>query len=223
MRSALSLFLMLIPGLSIAHGVPEGDAAFIQAQAGFQFWPYFYLGAKHMVSGYDHLAFLAGIIFFLYKWKEVALYVTLFAIGHSTTLILGVWFNLPANIFLIDAVIGFSVVYKAFENLGGFRQIGLKINTKYAVLVFGLFHGFGLATKLQQLSLPEEGLLNNLVAFNLGVEMGQLSALIIMITLVNWWRYSDRFQTHAAIANSALMGLGFLFMFYQVTGYLLES
>ena len=214
---------MLIPGLSIAHGVPEGDAAFIQAQAGFQFWPYFYLGAKHMVTGYDHLAFLAGIIFFLYKWKEVALYVTLFAIGHSTTLILGVWFNLPANIFLIDAVIGFSVVYKAFENLGGFRQIGLKINTKYAVLVFGLFHGFGLATKLQQLSLPEEGLLNNLVAFNLGVEMGQLSALIIMITLVNWWRYSDRFQTHAAIANSALMGLGFLFMFYQVTGYLLES
>ena len=174
------LFVILAPALGVAHGVEDSDAAFIQGQAGFQFWPYFYLGAKHMVTGFDHLAFLAGVIFFLYKLKEVGLYVTLFAIGHSLTLIAGVWFDIPANVYLIDAIIGFSVVYKAFENIGGLKSLGLSINPKYAVFTFGLFHGFGLATKLQQLTLSEEGLFENLIAFNIGVELGQLSALIIL-------------------------------------------
>ena len=215
--------LIFVPAFCIAHGVSEGDAAFIEVQSGFQFWPYFYLGAKHMVTGFDHLAFLAGVIFFLYRIKEIAAYVTLFAIGHSTTLIAGVWFDIPANIYLIDAIIGFSVVYKAFENMGGLRKIGFSINTKYAVLVFGLFHGFGLATKLQQLSLSDEGLLENLVAFNIGVEFGQLSALIIMVSLMNAWRNSRKFSSQTIAANSALMSLGFLFIFYQLTGYIVEG
>ena len=216
------LFMILAPALGIAHGVEEGDAAFIQGQSGFQFWPYFYLGAKHMVTGFDHLAFLAGVIFFLYKLKEIGLYVTLFAIGHSLTLITGVWFDIPANVYIIDAIIGFSVVYKAFENIGGLRNLGLSINPKHAVFTFGLFHGFGLATKLQQLTLSEEGLFENLIAFNIGVELGQLSALIVMVTLMNAWRYSTKFQAQSLVANSILMGMGFLFIFYQLTGYMVE-
>ena len=219
----IGLALVLLPVLSITHGVSEGDAAFIQDQSGFQFWPYFYLGAKHMVTGYDHLAFLAGVIFFLYRLKEIATYVTLFAIGHSVTLIAGVWFDIPANIYLIDAIIGFSVIYKAFENMGGLNKIGLSINTKYAVLIFGLFHGFGLATKLQQLTLSDDGLLQNLIAFNIGVEFGQLTALILMITLMNLWRHTNKFTSQAIAANSALMCMGFLFVFYQLTGYMIES
>ena len=218
----LLLFMILAPALGVAHGVEEGDASFIKGQAGFQFWPYFYLGAKHMVTGFDHLAFLAGVIFFLYKLKEVGLYVTLFAIGHSLTLITGVWFDIPANVYLIDAIIGFSVVYKAFENIGGLKSLGLSINPKYAVFTFGLFHGFGLATKLQQLTLSEEGLFENLIAFNIGVELGQLSALIVMVTFMNAWRYSDKFQAQSLIANSILMVMGFLFIFYQLTGYVVE-
>ena len=123
---------------------------------------------------------------------------------------------------IIDAIIGFSIVYKAFENIGGFERLGIAIDPRLAVMVFGLFHGFGLATKLQALGLSEEGLLANLLAFNLGVELGQLLALVAIITLVNLWRAGARFQTQAVVANGLIMTAGYLFMFYQITGYLLE-
>jgi len=214
---------LLLPMLAFGHGVDEGDASFLQGQTGFHFWPYFYLGAKHMVTGYDHLLFLAGVIFFLYRLRDVGVYVTLFAVGHSLTLIAGVWFNIPANAYLIDAIIGLSVVYKAFENIGGFSAMGVNINTRAAVWVFGLFHGFGLATKLQELSLSDEGLLGNLLAFNLGVEIGQLVALVGIVTLMNLWRYTARFQAQAVLANGILMACGFMLMGYQLTGYFVET
>ena len=213
----------LLPGIAWAHGVAEGDASFIQSQEGFHFWPYFYLGAKHMVTGYDHLLFLAGVIFFLYRLRDIGIYVTLFALGHSVTLIAGVWFDIPANAYLIDAIIGLSVVYKAFENIGGFAHFGIRINTKAAVCVFGLFHGFGLATKLQELTLSEEGLLGNLIAFNVGVEVGQLLALTGIIAVMNLWRYTARFQTQAVLANAFLMTCGFMLMGYQLTGYFVSA
>ena len=222
LRPIVALLCLALPALAGAHGVAEGDANFIQSQQGFHFWPYFYLGAKHMVTGYDHLLFLAGVIFFLYRLRDVATYVTLFAVGHSLTLIIGVWFDVPANVYLIDAIIGLSVVYKAFENIGGFRQLGLNINTKAAVWVFGLFHGFGLATKLQELSLSEEGLFGNLIAFNVGVEMGQLVALLGIVTLMNVWRYTARFSSQAVVANGVIMACGFLLIGYQMSGYFLE-
>lgn len=223
MPIALSLFLaglVFLPISTLAHGVAEGDANFIQSQIGFHFWPYFYLGAKHMVTGYDHLLFLAGVVFFLFRLNDIGAYVTLFAIGHSLTLLAGVWFNIPANAYLIDAIIGLSVVYKAFENLGGFKAIGLNINTKLAVWIFGLFHGLGLATKLQALSLSDEGLLGNLVAFNIGVEAGQLLALVAIIALMNMWRYSARFQSQAVLANGLIMSCGFVLIGYQLTGFM---
>ena len=206
--------------MGFAHGVAEGDAGFIQNQSGLHFWPYFYLGAKHMVTGYDHLLFLAGVIFFLYKLRDVAVYVTLFAVGHSLTLLCGVWFNIPANAYLIDAIIGFSVVYKAFENMGGFDNLAHKPDTRYMVAIFGLFHGFGLATKLQALNISPDGLLGNLVAFNLGVEAGQLSALLVILTVMNMWRRNkNAFEAQAYAANTMLMCCGFLLMGYQLTGY----
>jgi hypothetical protein len=214
---------LVLPGLALAHGVAAGDASFLQSQQGLHFWPYFYLGAKHMVTGYDHLLFLAGVIFFLYRLRDVGVYVTLFAVGHSLTLIAGVWFDIPANAYLIDAVIGLSVVYKAFENIGGFTALGLNPNTKVAVWVFGLFHGFGLATKLQELTLSEDGLLGNLLAFNLGVEIGQLAALVGIVTLMNLWRYTARFRTQAVLANGVLMACGFMLMGYQLTGYFVAA
>lgn len=223
LRYAMAMVMLgiLAPALVFAHGVAEGDANFIQSQQGFQFWPYFYLGAKHMVTGYDHLLFLAGVIFFLYRLRDVGIYVTLFAIGHSLTLITGVWFDIPANAYLIDAIIGLSVVYKAFENIGGFAALGWRINTRAAVCIFGLFHGFGLATKLQELSLSEEGLFGNLIAFNVGVEAGQLAALVGIMTLMNLWRYSARFSAQAVLANGVLMTCGFVLIGYQLSGYFL--
>src|SRR5215203_4283838 len=157
-----ALLLLLIPLVAGAHGVAEGDAQFLERIQGMHIVPYMYLGAKHMVTGYDHLLFLAGVIFFLYRLKDVALYVTLFAVGHSTTLLLGVLAGIRADAYIVDAIIGLSVVYKAFENIGGFRRIGFEPSTRAAVLFFGFFHGLGLATKLQDLALSRDGLVTNM-------------------------------------------------------------
>ena len=164
------LFSVLFCVSLFAHGITGPDQAFLLNNVGTQIGVFIYLGAKHMVTGYDHLLFLAGVIFFLYRLRDVAIYVTLFAVGHSITLLLGVLGGLHVNSYIVDAIIGLSIVYKAFENVGGFSQMGLRVNTKAAVLVFGFFHGFGLATKLQGLAISEEGLLPNMLSFNLGVE-----------------------------------------------------
>src|SRR3979409_2419649 len=150
-----------------AHGMAGKDAAFVAHSAGPQILPFFYLGAKHMATGYDHLLFVIGTVFFLYQLKHVAIYVTTFSIGHSTTLLLGVLGGLHVNPFLVDAIIGLSVVYIAFDNLGGFRTLlGFQPNTKLAILIFGLVHGFGLATKVQELGPSRDGVVPNMIAFN---------------------------------------------------------
>ena len=202
-----------------AHGITGADQSFLVNNVGPQIGPFIYLGAKHMVTGYDHLLFLAGVIFFLHRLRDVALYVTLFAVGHSTTLLLGVLGGVHADPYLIDAVIGFSVVYKAFENLGGFRQLGFQPNMKAAVLLFGFFHGFGLSTKLQDLSISPDGLITNMLSFNVGVEVGQLAALSVMLIGFNAWRRSGSFLRHAHTANVLLMAAGFVLIGYQLTGY----
>lgn len=172
-----------------------------------------------MVTGYDHLLFLAGVIFFLYRLTGVALYVTLFAVGHSTTLLLGVLGGFHVNAYIVDAIIGFSVVYKAFENLGGFRAVGWQPNMKVAVLIFGFFHGFGLATKLQDLAISPDGLVVNMISFNVGVEIGQLLALSLILIVFNLWRTTGTFLRYAYATNVALMTAGFVLIGYQLTGY----
>jgi len=213
------LFGCLVAGVAFGHGISGDDQAFLLRSSGAHIGPYIYLGAKHMVTGYDHLLFLAGVIFFLYRLKDVALYVTLFAVGHSATLLLGVLGELHVNAYIVDAIIGLSVVYKAFENLGGFRSLGWQPNMKAAVLVFGFFHGFGLATKLQDLAISNEGLVTNMVSFNVGVEIGQLLALSVILIAFNLWRTSGTFYRHAYASNVALMAAGFVLIGYQLAGY----
>jgi hypothetical protein len=209
---------------AFAHGVAEGDQGYVQEVSGVQFIPFMYLGAKHMVTGYDHLLFLFGVIFFLYRMKHIATYVTLFAVGHSTTMLFGVLTGISANAYLIDAIIGLSVVYKALDNLGAFRRwFGVQPNTKAATLIFGLFHGFGLATKVLEFQLPKDGLLTNLIAFNIGVEIGQLLALAGILIAMSIWRRSPSFGRHAFAANVVLMIAGFLLVGLQLTGYFVSA
>ena len=173
--AAFSLVLAGFAAPSHAHAVAEGDKGYIQEISGVHLLPFIYLGAKHMVTGYDHILFLLGVVFFLYRLNHVALYVSLFALGHSTTMLLGVYFNVGINSYLIDAIIGLSVVYKALDNLGAYqRWFGFQPNTKVATLVFGFFHGFGLSTKIIEYEISPDGLVPNLLAFNVGVEIGQL-------------------------------------------------
>ena len=212
--------ILLTTSQIMAHGVAEGDAAFIEGNSGVQFIPFIYLGAKHMVSGYDHLLFLVGVIFFLFRLKDIAVYVSLFAIGHSITLLWGVLNNTQVSPYIVDAIIGLSVVYKGFDNLGGFKKVlGYQPNTKAAVLIFGFFHGFGLATKLQDFTLSEDGLVANIIAFNIGVEIGQLLALSAILILMGYWRRTSAYQNYAFTFNGLLMCLGFMLMGYQLTGY----
>ncbi len=219
-----AMLLGAFSGVVSAHGVSGKDAVFLQGLDGRAIVPLMYLGAKHMVTGYDHLLFLVGVIFFLYKVKDVVLYVSLFTIGHSLTLLLGVLGGIHANPYLIDAVIGFSVAYKAFENMDGFRRFfGVQPNTRIAVLIFGLFHGFGLATKLQEFELSPNGLVANIVSFNVGVELGQGLALTFILIALSYWRTRSGFLHHAFATNAIVMACGFLLVGYQLSGYFLAA
>jgi HupE / UreJ protein len=224
-QAVLAAVALIVLGFSVgleAHGVSGKDAVFLQGLQGQAIGPLLYLGAKHMVTGYDHLLFLVGVIFFLYRLRDVLLYVSLFTIGHSTTLLLGVLGGIHANPFLIDAVIGFSVVYKAFENMDGFKRFfGRQVDTRFAVLVFGFFHGFGLATKLQEFALSPNGLVVNIVSFNVGVEIGQFLALTGILIALTYWRTREGFLRHAFATNAIVMACGFLLVGYQLSGYFL--
>jgi hypothetical protein len=203
-----------------AHGVSGGDALFLSSATGWQIGPYLYLGAKHMVTGYDHILFLIGVIFFLYRLRDVAIYVTTFSIGHSVTLLSGVLSHVWISPFLVDAIIGLSIVWKALDNLGAFRTLfGVQPNTKLVVLLFGLVHGFGLATKLQDLALSADGLVPNMLAFNVGVELGQILALSFILVAMTLWRSTGAFARQAVAANVALMAAGFVLFEVQLAGY----
>ena len=217
------LALLLLPltvAAAFAHAVAEGDKGYIQEITGVHLLPFVYLGAKHMVTGYDHILFLLGVIFFLYKLKHIAIYVSLFAIGHSTTMLLGVYFNIGINSYIIDAIIGFSVVYKALDNLGAFqRWFGVQPDSKAATLIFGFLHGFGLSTKIIEYDISPDGLVPNLLAFNVGVEIGQLLALAAILIVMSYWRRTDSFFRHAYTANVVMMTAGFVLIGYQITGW----
>ncbi len=228
-RSALPILLLailifpLFGGTTLAHGVAEGDKGYIQEITGIHLLPFVYLGAKHMVTGYDHLLFLFGVIFFLYRMKHVGTYVSLFALGHSTTMLFGVYFNVGIDSYIIDAIIGLSVVYKALDNMGAFqRWLGFQPNNKVATLIFGFFHGFGLSTKIIEYNISPHGLVPNLLAFNVGVEIGQILALAAILIVMGYWRRTDSFWRHAYTANTVLMTAGFVLIGYQLTGWIVS-
>ena len=216
---ALSTVALLWADSALAHAVTLGDKGYIQETTGVKIIPFLYLGAKHMVTGYDHILFLFGVIFFLYGMKEIGIYVTLFAIGHSTTMLAGVWFNFGINSYIIDAIIGFSVVYKALDNLGAFKKwFGVQPDTKAAALIFGFLHGFGLSSKILDYNISPDGLLPNLLAFNVGVEVGQLAALAAILVVMNRWRAAPSFGRQAYAANVIMITAGFTLMGFQLVG-----
>jgi hypothetical protein len=219
-RWLLGLFIFLISSIAVAHGVDDSTKAYLLQVEGIAIAPFMYIGAKHMVTGYDHLLFLVGVIFFLFRSKDILIYVSLFTLGHSLTLLTGVMANISVNAYLIDAIIGLSIVYKGLDNLGAFKSvIGIQPNPKLAVLIFGLFHGFGLATKIQEFGLKQDGLFANLLSFNLGVEIGQFFALSFILLGIAYWRRFSSFLRFANVTNTLLISAGFVLFGFQITGY----
>lgn len=218
LKMIIAIALVAVAGTALGHSVSPEDAELIADKDGLAVWVYAWLGSKHMVTGYDHLLFLVGVIFYLRSFREVAVYVSLFAAGHSITLISGVLAGFDVNPYLVDAIIGLSVAYKGFDNIGGFdRLFGERPNEKLAVFIFGLFHGLGLATKLQDLGLSANGLLGNLVSFNVGVEFGQLAALVAILLLL---RLVPHRMDHTSTGNALNVGLiiaGFVLIGYQMS------
>ena len=223
--TAAVVSLTLLLGLpALAHAIADDNASYVQALDGPAVAAFTYLGAKHMVTGIDHLLFLVGVVFFLHRLKDVVLYVSLFTLGHSITLLAGVLGGFSVDAYLVDAIIGLSVAYKAFENMGGFERVfGFVPNTRWAVLVFGLFHGLGLATKVQELYLAEDGLVANLVSFNVGVELGQFTALAGVVGVLAWWRQQAAFERSAFGVNTVLLTAGLLLTEYQLAGWWLQG
>lgn len=203
---------------AFGHGMSEADKAKI-FEAGYR--EYIELGATHMITGYDHLLFLFGVIFFLTKFRDIVKFITAFTLGHSITLVFATLYGILANYFLIDAVIALTVCYKGFDNLDGFKKyLSVKApNLLWMVFGFGLIHGFGLSTRLQQLALPEEGLVLRILAFNVGVEFGQIVALSIMLFVLSRWRKSASFQMFSVASNFGLIVLGGLLFLMQMHGY----
>ncbi|MFT6691481.1 MAG: hypothetical protein ACJAXH_002006 [Colwellia sp.] len=227
-RKKFILLLLITTGIFssfslLAHGVDDVTKQFLEANEGGAIFPFIYIGAKHMLTGYDHLLFLVGVVFFLFRSKDVLLYVSLFTLGHSLTLLYGVFSQIDINAYIIDAIIGLSVVYKGFDNLGGFQRLfNYQPNTKIAVTVFGLFHGFGLATKIQEFQLPSNGLVSNIISFNLGVEIGQILALAMVLIVLSFWRKHSSYLSFATFTNTALISAGFMLIGLQLTGYFIS-
>lgn len=220
----LLVTLWLLSLVSSAHEVSSGDVEVLRGLSGVQLLHYGWLGAKHMITGYDHLLFLLGVIFYVRHFRDVVVLVSLFALGHSITLILGVAFSWGVNSYLVDAIIGLSVVYKGFDNLGGFSSFfGERPNEKLVVLVFGLFHGLGLATKLQAVAVRDDGLIANLLAFNVGVELGQLTALIATLGVLRLLPILRENKLVAHTVNGMLLTAGVALMTFQFQQYLLAS
>lgn len=221
-KKIILLLILLLVGVNtlFAHGVDENTQTFLTGNDGAAFGPFLYIGAKHMLTGYDHILFLIGVLFFLYRPKEVLLYVSFFTIGHSITLLLGVMCDIAINAYLIDAIIALSIIYKGFDNLGGFQRFfGKQPNAKAAVLIFGLFHGLGLASKLQDFKFDKEGLFTNLLGFNIGVEIGQFIALTFVLILITIWRRYPSFVRFSTLTNTMLIAAGFVLLGFQLTGY----
>ena len=217
-RYGLPAVLVLLPLVLTAHGVSPGDQEVLN-QGGLD--AYVYVGAKHMVTGYDHLLFLAGVIFFLDGWRDIVKFITAFTIGHSITLTGATYLGITADEHLVDAVIALSVLYKGAENLDLFKQyLGVKTaNLLLMVCVFGLIHGFGLSTRLQSFDLGEGSFLAKILCFNLGVELGQIAALIPISLLITQWRGHGSYTAFFKAVNWYLVLAGVVLFVWQLAGY----
>ena len=213
------LILLFLPLLVFAHPVSSGDRALLESGA---LWAYIWVGAKHMLTGYDHLLFLVGVIFFLKEFRQIVRFITAFTLGHCITLISATYLEFAVNEYFIDAIIGLSVFYKGFENLGLFEKV-LKVKPPHLlnmVFVFGLIHGLGLSARLQAFEVDKDGYLLKILSFNLGVELGQILALIPIIYIINLWRKRSSFEPFFKATNTYLIIAGIALAVYQISQYL---
>lgn len=217
LRHLLGSLLFAAPILLYAHGVDPADQAVLD-NGGLP--EYIWVGAKHMLTGYDHLLFLAGVVFYLSGFRDIVRFITVFTIGHSITLTGATYLGIRADEHLIDAVIALSVLYKGFENLGGFKRLGVKApHLLLMVFTFGLIHGFGLATRLQAFSLGEGQFLAKILSFNVGVELGQIAALVPLVFIITRWRRRRSYPAFYKAANWYLVVAGIGLFGYQLYGY----
>jgi len=218
LKTSFILLLILIPVVALAHGISEADRQAMLAGGNLR---YVWLGATHMLTGYDHLLFIFGVIFFLTGFRDIIKYITIFTLGHSITLIFATVFGISANYFLVDAVIALSVCYKGFDNLDGFKKFLGRPSPNLLMIIFGfgLVHGFGLSTRLQQLPLGESGLITRILSFNLGVEIGQIIALAIMLLIISGWRKTKSFTQFSTVSNGGLIAAGALLFIMQMHGF----
>lgn len=218
LKMGMVLVLMLIAPSVFAHGMSAAEKQAIIDGGNLQFM---WLGASHMLTGFDHLLFVFGFVFFLTTFKDVVKYVTAFTLGHSITLISATLMGVTVNYYLVDAVIALSVCYIGFENIGGFRKwFEESPNLLLAIFLFGFIHGLGLSTRLQELPLGEAGIVLKILSFNLGIEIGQISALCVMLLLLLKWRRTKSFLQISAFSNHGIIVAGVLFFLMQMHGYL---
>ncbi|GGG50443.1 membrane protein [Croceivirga lutea] len=216
-HSITFLFFLLFPFLALAHDVSSADQEILRAGG---LLAYVRVGATHMLTGYDHLLFLAGVVFYLNSFKDILKFITIFTIGHCITLIGATYLGVTANEHIVDAVIALSVLYKGFENLGGFEKLKITSpNLLAMVALFGLIHGFGLSTRLQSFDMGENQFLAKILCFNLGVEVGQVLALIPIIFIIKYSRKSKHFSAFYKAVNWYLVIAGIGLFFYQMKGY----
>ncbi|MEM8897654.1 MAG: HupE/UreJ family protein [Bacteroidota bacterium] len=216
-KQALALLLIIIPLLGFAHGVSSADQELLRTGG---LWAFIQVGATHMLTGYDHLLFLAGVIFYLNSFKDILKFITVFTIGHCITLISATYSGITADEHLVDAVIALSVLYKGFENLGGFEKLNVKSpNLLLMVGIFGLIHGFGLSTRLQSFDIGQEQFLAKILCFNLGVEIGQVLALIPIVFIITLSRKHKQFPAFYKAVNWYLVLAGIALFIYQLNGY----
>lgn len=219
-RRLCCLTILLAPAATLAHDVPE-EARRRLAEG--EWYDYVWTGAEHMLTGYDHLLFLLGVVFFLSRFIDILKFITAFTVGHTIVLLGATLLRISADHHLVDAFIAATVIYKAFENLGGFERL-LQMrppNLLFMVFLFGLAHGFGLSTQLQTLTLADEpGLVGKVLWFNVGVELGQIAALCVMLVVINAWRRSTVWVPLSRVTNALMICAGALLMLFQLHGYI---
>jgi hypothetical protein len=183
---------------------------------------YIWIGATHMLSGYDHLAFIFGMVFFLTRFNDIVKYITVFTLGHSITLIIATLNAYQVNYFLIDAVIALSVSYIGFYNLDGLKKYFDVKKTNILSMIFGLglIHGLGLSTRLQELPLSQDNLLLNIISFNIGIEFGQILALAIMLFFMTFFRKLNSFKKYSKFFNIFLIIFGAYLFVIQMYDYI---
>ncbi len=219
MKVFSTIILLLLASSLWGHGIAERDYQALMAGGNLA---YLRLGTIHMLTGYDHLLFLLGVIFFLTGFKDIFKYITAFTLGHSLTLVFATWLKISANSYLVDAVIALSVCYKGFDNLEGFPKI-LKIQAPHllsVIFLFGLVHGFGLSTRLQQVQLGQDGMILRILSFNVGIEIGQILALSMLMIFLVGLRKTSTFQVCGRIINLGLVLVGGLLFLMQLHAYI---